>query len=79
MNPEWVRQLRDQCIDLGIRFHFKQWGNWKPVDGGDTDRGARKVLFLSDGNRVTVMNVGKKQAGRLLDGQHWDEFPEEIG
>ncbi len=26
VNPEWVRSLRDQCIDGNIPFFFKQWG-----------------------------------------------------
>ena len=24
--PEWVRAIRDQCIDQGVAFFFKQWG-----------------------------------------------------
>ncbi len=23
---EWVREIRDQCLDAGVAFHFKQWG-----------------------------------------------------
>jgi protein gp37 len=26
MNPDWVRSIRDQCVDAGVAFHFKQWG-----------------------------------------------------
>jgi protein gp37 len=26
MNPEWVRSIRDQCLEAGVAFHFKQWG-----------------------------------------------------
>lgn len=26
MNPEWVRDIRDQCIAAGVPFFFKQWG-----------------------------------------------------
>lgn len=26
MNPEWVRDLRDQCQEQGVAFFFKQWG-----------------------------------------------------
>ncbi|RWP48985.1 DUF5131 family protein [Mesorhizobium sp.] len=26
MQPEWVREIRDQCILAGVAFHFKQWG-----------------------------------------------------
>lgn len=24
--PDWFRSLRDQCVDAGVAFHFKQWG-----------------------------------------------------
>jgi protein gp37 len=26
MKPEWVRQIRDLCVQQGVAFHFKQWG-----------------------------------------------------
>jgi protein gp37 len=26
MNPDWVAEIRDQCIDAGVAFFFKQWG-----------------------------------------------------
>lgn len=26
MNPEWVEQIRDRCVDRGVPFFFKQWG-----------------------------------------------------
>lgn len=26
MDSTWVRSIRDQCIDAGVAFHFKQWG-----------------------------------------------------
>jgi protein gp37 len=26
MRPEWARDLRDQCVDAGVPFFFKQWG-----------------------------------------------------
>lgn len=30
MNPEWVRDLRDQCVEAGVAFNLKQWGEWLP-------------------------------------------------
>ncbi len=27
MHPDWARQLRDQCADVGVPFLFKQWGS----------------------------------------------------
>jgi protein gp37 len=26
MRPEWVRQVRDQCVSRNVSFFFKQWG-----------------------------------------------------
>lgn len=70
MNPEWVRQLRDQCLEEKIAFHFKQWGHWVPEELLTEQQ--KKVIVL-DGTRLAA--VGKKQAGRVLDGRTWDEFP----
>jgi protein gp37 len=35
MDSEWVRSLRDQCVDAGVPFFFKQWGG---VNKGLTGR-----------------------------------------
>lgn len=32
----WVRNLRDACIDQGVRHWFKQWGGATPKGGGRT-------------------------------------------
>jgi protein gp37 len=76
VNPDWLRSLRDQCTAHGIQFHFKQWGNWKPASDV-AERGATKNIFLTNGDQIVVVNVGKKLAGRLLDGRAWNEFPGE--
>lgn len=34
MNPEWVVDLRDQCVALGIPFLFKQWGGVRKKETG---------------------------------------------
>ena len=28
MNVEWVREIRDNCVEQGIPFFFKQWGEY---------------------------------------------------
>jgi protein gp37 len=44
MNPEWVRFLRDQCLEAGVPFFFKQWGgvfknrNGRVLDGRTWDQ-----------------------------------------
>jgi protein gp37 len=32
MHPDWARSLRDQCVDAGVPYHFKQWGDYLTFD-----------------------------------------------
>jgi Bacteriophage protein gp37 len=34
MDPDWARELRDQCVDQDVAFFFKQWGGPRPKSGG---------------------------------------------
>lgn len=34
MDPDWVRELRDQCLTRDVAFFFKQWGGPRPKSGG---------------------------------------------
>lgn len=34
MNPEWVRELRDNCLSTSTPFFFKQWGGIRPKSNG---------------------------------------------
>ncbi len=31
---EWIRELRDRCVDEHVRFFFKQWGGRRPKSNG---------------------------------------------
>jgi len=33
-DPDWVRQIRDQCLDAKVPFLFKQWGGSTAKAGG---------------------------------------------
>jgi protein gp37 len=73
MHPQWARYLRDQCRGAGVPFFFKQWGNWAPCpfdSGGHVASDQEKLL---DG--TWLLKVGKKSAGRELDGRTHDEYP----
>lgn len=72
MHPDWARSLRDQCATAGVPFLFKQWGEWRPAILGEGAIGNQ--LKWADGS--VSMRVGKKMAGRLLDGAQHDAFPE---
>jgi protein gp37 len=34
MKPEWALDIRDQCLDAGVAFFFKQWGGRSPKAAG---------------------------------------------
>jgi protein gp37 len=70
MHPDWARSLRDQCASAGVAFHFKQWGEWVSVSevAGKGDH-----HYFNDG--ATVRRVGKKKAGRTLEGVLHDSYP----
>jgi protein gp37 len=34
MEIAWGRELRDQCVEAGVKFFFKQWGGRTPKAGG---------------------------------------------
>lgn len=33
-DPDWIRQIRDQCVDAKVPFLFKQWGGPTAKSGG---------------------------------------------
>jgi protein gp37 len=74
-NPMWVKSLRDQCVEVGTAFHFKQWGHWGPQR--HPNKPSSKFLELTDsaGSPYRMFAVGKSLAGRRLDGQTWDQIP----
>lgn len=77
MHPEWVRDLREQCRKGGVPFFFKQWGEWSP--GPLIDKPTDKMVAgQEDGTYCPVWKVGKKEAGRILDGNTYSDFPWEL-
>jgi protein gp37 len=79
MNPEWAESLLEQCQEAGVPFLFKQWGSWALLNQVPKESiGKRQPIHLlrKDGTPVQMIKVGKKVAGRLLDGQEYTEFPQ---
>jgi protein gp37 len=88
MHPEWARSLRDQCFAAGVPFFFKQWGEWAAVDQPWAQESPKECadneqwLNLAGGMGFhgeevwRMRRVGKKLAGRLLDGVEHSAFPE---
>lgn len=74
-SPEWFRSLHSQCMEHEVAFHFKQWGDWAPGDGINMIAAKKaKAARADDGTKM--LRVGKKVAGRRLDGFEWDQLPE---
>ena len=83
MHPDWVRSVRDQCAAAGVPFFFKQWGEWLPVGEmptsefrpiGKNDALSRFHLW-GDFDKNVSMKIGRRAAGRLLDGRTHDDLP----
>ena len=90
MHVDWARLLRDQCVDAGIPYFFKQQGAWAHAGCDAFGKIKGEIRHIrSDGSFwneeempedenadvLTVVHVGKKAAGDLLDGQQWHQFP----
>jgi hypothetical protein len=80
MHPEWVRTLRDRCIDAGTAFHFKQWGEWWPIS--QMPDGISDMYFdpkYGDGKRDECDSRPPPKAVRTtvlqLDGSQRFDFP----
>ena len=93
-HPGWFRLLRDQCAEAGVPFLFKQWGEWYPGDiehdgegwaaypDAEHDPSAEDWIFERArhdiANGAGMLRVGKKRAGRLLDGRRHDDYPSRV-
>ncbi|SLD51107.1 bacteriophage protein gp37 [Mycobacteroides abscessus subsp. bolletii] len=90
MHPDWARSMRDQCVAAGVPFLFKQWGEFRPVLPSDGDVTPDRYVQCETGRSVdddgmwnasgghwcAMRRLGKKRAGRELDGRTWDQYPE---
>lgn len=88
-HPDWVRDLRDRCQANGTAFFHKQWGEHIPVRPYDDVEGwhegeiplnldgtdYRGSEILIDDDAYVLRRVGRKAAGRELDGRTWNDFP----
>lgn len=84
-HPGWFRKVRDDCAAAGAPFMFKQWGEF--IHGSQIQNDSVLLPLPKDDkkwawagkapNAVMMCRVGKKAAGRELDGQIHDGWPEE--
>lgn len=87
-HPDWFRSIRDECQAAEVAFFFKQWGDWDAMMECEgplvTSANLEKMRVIGidgkQGNKengpyALVRRMGKKAAGRLLDGREWNEMP----
>ena len=84
-NPAWVYALVEQCRQANVPVVFKQWGEWFPYGGIDAEghqnsrtMGEKPGVWHQwpDGEGFSV-RIGKKQAGRYVDGELLDGYPKD--
>lgn len=81
MHPQWARDIRDQCAAAGVAFHFKQHGAWISVPDlrrlpGGSGPGFGAFDHCRHDMEAECVRVGKKAAGRLLDGVEHNGMPD---
>ena len=87
---QWFRMLRDQCAAAGMPYLHKQNGEWIECETEVMTEPPWNAVYpidesieLKDGRAYKVIKeqgtefcrVGKRDAGRLLDGREHSEFP----
>ena len=75
MNPQWAVELRMDCELYQVPFFFKQWGEWAAPGFKQERARAEHWWPLENGRGPISYLVGKKCAGRLLDGKEYSQFP----
>lgn len=78
MHTDWARGLRDQCQASGVAFLFKQWGEHVTVEQMTAEAAKKYSGPAWDGTDGVPWRVGKRAAGRELDGRTWDQYPEAV-
>lgn len=77
---DWFRSIRDQCAAAGVAYLHKQNGDW--LHESQDPNGLWDWAYADERNVLhhwpdgtASMRVGKKAAGRLLDGVEHNGFP----
>lgn len=64
MHPDWARALRDQCTAAGVAYHFKQHGEWAPIDSA----GHSVFDYVTDDDRCQIVDINGRLRGRPWPG-----------
>lgn len=77
VEPDWVRELRDQCESQHVAFFFKQWGGRTPKAGGNTLDGRQWMEYpevargLGPGARLRAAGAPVEDQNELMDVGPW--------
>jgi protein gp37 len=70
IKPEWVREIRDQCLEQSVAFFFKQWGGQTAKSGGRILDGREWSQYPSEiehlyenHTQLDQLNAGNGQKG----------------
>lgn len=75
-HPGWFRKVRDDCVAAGIPFFFKQHGEYvEHANEEQIKHWNGNSVATCEGGNILLLKVGKKAAGRELDGRVYSEFP----
>lgn len=78
LNPQWVRDVRDQCVEAGVAFWFKSWGEWAPVhELRVNEPGIKGKPWFHFDPDTAVCRVGRRRAGAVLGDREWQQWPGE--
>jgi len=79
---------RNDCERNGVAYFHKQWGEWAPRSHGFTQIGkmpwgtiqTNGEFFPNShdddgGGEASMIRVGKKLAGAMIDGRRWTDVP----
>ncbi len=72
-HPDWLRQIPDACAASDVPHHHEQNGEW--ADAGSVPGEILKDFDVRGVTGDGVVRLGKKAAGRLLDGVEHNGFP----
>jgi protein gp37 len=85
IHPQWVRDVRDVCIEMDVPFFFKQWGGWSEMEWDPNNPPGRRknerYLNLAGGHGfhgaqvIRIRKTSKQKAGCELDGREWKQMP----
>jgi protein gp37 len=89
MHPDWARELVSQGKLQGCAVFFKQWGEYGPAIDLPFATFEKHAVAVSPQGTIRdrhepmgegaaiLVKLGKHQTGRILDGQEWNEFPDQ--